>query len=93
MSPDEATESINRVSAQFVEPHARLQSVRVAQGPLERRLGLADVSLHTTNPLGDDRVVHLDEALARRLAFDEAGRSRVSRMDALLNARGDDAPR
>lgn len=28
-------------------PHARIQSVRVAQGPLSRRLGLADLEFHT----------------------------------------------
>jgi len=28
-------------------PHARVQSVRVTQGPLSRRLGLADLEFHT----------------------------------------------
>jgi putative membrane protein len=28
-------------------PHARVQSVRVAQGPVSRRLGLADLEFHT----------------------------------------------
>ena len=35
-------------------PHARVQSVRVTQGPWQRRLGLAD--LHLDSPPGPTRV-------------------------------------
>lgn len=48
-------------------PQARIQSVRLTQGPLQRRLGLADV--HTDSPPGPVQVRgrHRDAAEARRL--------------------------
>jgi putative membrane protein len=50
-----------------VAPQARIQSVRITQGPLQRRLGLADV--HTDSPPGpvQARARHRDAAQARRL--------------------------
>jgi putative membrane protein len=50
-----------------VAPQARVQSVRLTQGPLQRRLGLADV--HTDSPPGpvQVRARHRDAAQARRL--------------------------
>lgn len=50
-----------------VAPQARIQSVRVTQGPLQRRLGLADV--HTDSPPGpvEVRARHRDAVEARRL--------------------------
>jgi putative membrane protein len=50
-----------------VAPQARIQSVRITQGPLQRRLGLADV--HTDSPPGpvEVRARHRDAAEARRL--------------------------
>jgi putative membrane protein len=48
-------------------PQARVQSVRITQGPLQRFLGLADV--HTDSPPGPTvvRARHRDAAEARRL--------------------------
>jgi putative membrane protein len=48
-------------------PQARIQSVRVTQGPWQRRLGLADV--HVDSPPGPStvRARHRDAAEARRL--------------------------
>lgn len=48
-------------------PQARIQSVRITQGPLQRRLRLADV--HTDSPPGpvQVRARHRDAAEARRL--------------------------
>ena len=48
-------------------PQARIQSVRLTQGPWQRRLGLADV--HTDSPPGPTtvRARHRDAAEARRL--------------------------
>lgn len=48
-------------------PQARVQSVRITQGPWQRRLGLADV--HTDSPPGPTtvRARHRDAAEARRL--------------------------
>jgi putative membrane protein len=50
-----------------VAPQARVQSLRISQGPWQRRLGLADV--HTDSPPGPTRVRarHRDAAEARRL--------------------------
>jgi putative membrane protein len=48
-------------------PQARVQSLRITQGPLQRRLGLADV--HVDSPPGPTtvRARHRDAAEARRL--------------------------
>ena len=73
---------------QFIIPHARLQCVQVSQGPWERRLGLANVALHTTDLLGNQTVPHLDEADARRLAFNELDQARTSRASELLDRPG-----
>jgi len=61
-------------------PHARVQSLRLHQGPWQRRLGLAD--LHVDSPPGPVAVVarHRDAGEARRLLGDELtawGRSRA----------------
>lgn len=68
--------------------HARVQSAHLAQGPLERRLGLADVVLNTSNALGDVRCVHLDEAVARQLVLDEMGLARAARRREAAGAPG-----
>ena len=66
---------------QDVLPHAKTQSVRIQQGPLQRRLGLADV--HFDTPRGPVNVVaqQLDAAVARELALsqlDRASRARAA---------------
>jgi putative membrane protein len=60
-------------------PHAKTQSVRIEQGPLQRKLRLADVHVHT--PLGPvNAVAHqLDERLARELALNQLDRARAAR--------------
>jgi putative membrane protein len=62
-----------------VVPHAKTQSVRIEQGPLQRRLGLADVHVHT--PRGPvNAVAHqLDERPARELALSQLDRARAAR--------------
>ena len=59
--------------------HARVQSVRLSQGPLQRRLGLADV--HVDSPPGPVRVRarHRVEAEARALFVEEEGLARAAR--------------
>jgi putative membrane protein len=60
-------------------PHAKTQSVRIEQGPLQRKLRLADVHVHT--PRGPvNAVAHqLDERLARELALSQLDRARAAR--------------
>ena len=62
-----------------VIPHAKTQSVRIEQGPLQRRLRLADVHVHT--PRGPvNAVAHqLDERAARELALSQLDRARAAR--------------
>ncbi len=62
-----------------VLPHAKTQSVRIEQGPLQRRLHLADV--HGDTPRGPVNVVahHLDAADARELAMGQLDRARAAR--------------
>jgi putative membrane protein len=62
-----------------VIPHAKTQSVRVEQGPLQRLLRLAEVHIHT--PRGPvNAVAHqLDEQIARELALSQLDRARAAR--------------
>ena len=59
--------------------HARVQSVRLSQGPLQRRLRLADV--HVDSPPGPVHVVarNRDAAEARHLWELEAQRAKLAR--------------
>ncbi len=62
-------------------PHAKVQSVRLTQGPWERRWGLADVHVDT----GADKTVTArlrDAGEAARLLAEQAERSRTGRRDA-----------
>jgi putative membrane protein len=62
-----------------VVPHARTQSVRLAQGPWQRRLGLA--SVHVDSTPGPVRIaaVHRDVSSVRSLVDDQADRARLAR--------------
>jgi len=71
---------------QSIVPHARLQSVRVTQGPWERKLELANLEFHTTGLLKRHAIHHLDAADARRLLFDEADRAKTARTAELEGA-------
>ncbi|MFH8978402.1 PH domain-containing protein [Streptomyces sp. NPDC017890] len=63
-------------------PHAKVQSVRVTQGPWQRVLGLADVRVDTgANKTVTARLRDAEEAA--RLLRDQAERSRTGRRDAL----------
>lgn len=48
-------------------PHAKTQSVRISQGPLQRRLGLASVHVDTTPGPVDFTIPHLAAATARHI--------------------------
>jgi len=62
-----------------VVPHERMQSVAVEQGPLQRRLRVATFAVHSTPGAIAPEVPHIDEADARRLLGEQAGRARAAR--------------
>ncbi|MGA8977489.1 MAG: PH domain-containing protein [Pedococcus sp.] len=65
-------------AAQFV-PHARVQSLKVSQGPLERSQGVASVHLVSTPGPVSPVVAHLDLAQAERLLEEQVVRSGLAR--------------
>lgn len=68
------------VHATSVVHHARVQSVHLMQGPLQRRLGLADVKLDTTAGILSACVAHeLDETTARQVVLEQMDRCSESR--------------
>ncbi len=67
-----------RRAAQVV-PHARVQSLALAQGPLERAVGVASVRLVSTPGPVSPRVAHLDTGDATRLLTDQVARSARAR--------------
>jgi putative membrane protein len=62
-----------------IVPHAKTQSVRILQGPLQRRLRLADV--HIDTPKGPVNLVahQLDAQVARELTLTQLDRARAAR--------------
>jgi len=62
-----------------IVPHAKTQSVRIAQGPLQRLFRLADV--HIDTPKGPVHAVaqQLDRRIARELALTQLDRARTAR--------------
>ncbi|MGZ0150566.1 PH domain-containing protein [Kribbella sp. WER1] len=66
--------------------HHKTQSVRLEQGPIQRRLGLADV--HVDTPLGptDAVALHQDQADAAALVEAQADRARAARRTASVPA-------
>jgi putative membrane protein len=59
--------------------HEKVQSVRLVQGPLQRRLGLASVHLDTTPGPVSAAAPHRDAAEARRLVDAEVALARAAR--------------
>ena len=66
----------------IVVPHERTQSLGLHQGPLQRRLGLASVALHSTPGPIAPRIAHLDAAAAGHLLGAQAERARIARAGA-----------
>ncbi|MGL4174879.1 MAG: PH domain-containing protein, partial [Dermatophilaceae bacterium] len=60
-------------------PHARVQSLAVSQGPLERRLRIANAIVVSTPGPVTARVPNLDQADAERFVVEVAVRSRDAR--------------
>lgn len=65
-------------AAQFV-PHARIQSLKVEQGPAQRRRGVATVKIVSTVGPVSPVVAHLDEPEAVRLLSEQVVRSSRAR--------------
>lgn len=65
-------------AAQFV-PHARIQSLKVEQGPVQRRRGVATVRIVSTVGPVSPTVAHLDEPDAVRLLNEQVLRSSRAR--------------
>jgi putative membrane protein len=62
-----------------VVPHAKTQSVRLTQGPVQRRLALATVHVDTTPGPVDATIRHRPQAQARQIVEEQAARSRLAR--------------
>lgn len=62
-----------------VVPHSRTQSLGIAQGPWQRRFGLATFVLHSTPGAVSPAVPHLDEHVARALLDEQSRRARQAR--------------
>ena len=65
-----------------VVPHARTQSVRLTQGPWQRWLGLATVSVDSTPGPVSIAALHQDARTARILAQEQADRAGLARRQA-----------
>lgn len=65
-----------------VVPHERTQSLALQQGPLQRRLGLASIIVHSTPGPVAPRVDHLDQHAAGALLTEQAARARAARAGA-----------
>jgi membrane protein YdbS with pleckstrin-like domain len=63
-----------------VVPYGRMQFVDVSSGPLERRVGIATVQLHTASPATDARIPGLppDEAARLRDRLAALGQARAA---------------
>jgi len=62
-----------------VVPHAKVQSVRDVQGPLQRRLGLASVSVDSAGRTIAASARHRDEGEARQLVDEISARATAAR--------------
>lgn len=71
-----------------VVPHARTQSLGLQQGPLQRRLGLATFSLHSTQGPVSPSVRHLAGTDAAALLHEQAARARSARADRTVEGDG-----
>jgi len=62
-----------------VVPHEKTQSLGLEQGPLQRRLRLASVALHSTPGPVTPGLAHLDEHVAAAFLHEQAARARAAR--------------
>lgn len=66
-----------------VVPHERTQSLALEQGPLQRRLDVASLAVHSTHGPVSPRIEHLDTAVAVALLQEQAARARHARREAV----------
>jgi len=66
-----------------VVPHERTQSLGLQQGPIQRRLRVATMVVHSTAGPVHPRVEHLDETVAAALLDEQTVRARTARAGAL----------
>jgi putative membrane protein len=65
-----------------IVPHERTQSLGLVQGPLQRRLGVASFTVHSTTGPVSPQVPHLDGQVARDLLTEQSARARTARAGA-----------
>lgn len=65
--------------AMSIVPHRRMQSLSLHQGPVQRKLRLATIAVHTTDGPVSLRLYHLDDSVARRLFDEQLARGRAAR--------------
>lgn len=75
-----------------VMPHARVQSLTLAQGPLDRRLDLANVTLVSTPGPVSVSIQHLGAGTAAELLREEAARARDARQMSRTACTTEDLP-
>ncbi len=62
-----------------VVPHARIQSLSLHQGPLDRRLRVGEMRFHTSPGPVNPRITHIDDAAAWELFHAQAARAADAR--------------
>lgn len=62
-----------------IVPHRRMQSISARQGPLQRKLGLASILVHTTTGPVSMRIEHMDAQAARTFLEAQVERARMAR--------------
>lgn len=93
VSPHSVMVRAGRLSRRVsVMPHARVQSLSLSQGPWDRRLDLAGVTLVSTPGPVDVAVPHLDLETATQFLRDEAARARDARQMSRSACTSDDLP-
>nr|WP_227992916.1 PH domain-containing protein [Pseudactinotalea sp. HY160] len=65
-----------------IVPNARIQSLGLDQGPIERRLDLVNVAVHSTPGTISPALAHLDSADASRFLVEQSARARAARVSA-----------
>jgi putative membrane protein len=65
-----------------VVPHERTQSLALRQGPVQRRLRVASLHVHSTSGPVQPKAEHLDERVAAALLEEQTARARTARAGA-----------